>query len=319
MTGTHRISTARSETVQESSTRLAGFKRILEAYAPHDGLFDLAVKGAHAIRRSQMSDELSHIVQESSLCLVAQGAKRVMFGRETYEYDSSRMIVFSVDVPVSAQLIKASRDEPFLCLRIDLDSKRIGDLALKVFPDGLPRTSESSAVCVAPMDGRIIEAALRLMGALADPGDTELVAPLVLDEMIIRLLRSPIGPGLAAMTVKDTGIYGVAKAVSWLHGNFAKPVQVEKLADIAHMSASTFHQHFKAVTSMSPLQYQKTLRLQEARRLMLSKMLDAGDACQLVGHASASQFSREYSRFFGAAPTKDVSQLRAKMRSSGEI
>jgi AraC-like DNA-binding protein len=241
-----------------------------------------------------------------------------MLGRETFEYDSSKMIVFSVDVPVASQLLRASLAQPFLCLKIDLDLKRVGELALKVFPDGLPRSDDSSAICVAPMDGKIVEAGLRLMESLAEPADTELIAPLVLDEMIIRLLRSTIGPALASISVKDAGTYGIARAVSWLQKNYSKPMQVDNLAEIAHMSMTSFHQHFKAVTSMSPLQYQKTLRLQEARRLMLSKMLDAGDACQLVGYASASQFSREYSRFFGAAPTKDVLRLRDRLRISGE-
>jgi AraC-like DNA-binding protein len=302
----------------ESPVPIERLRRILEAYAPHDGVFDLAIKGAHAIRRSRVSDELSHIVQDSSLCLVAQGAKRVILGREAYEYDSSKMIVFSVDVPVASQLVRASIDQPFLCLKIDLDLKRVGDLALKAFPDGLPRSDDSSAICVAPMESKVVEAGVRLMESLAEPADTELIAPLVLDEMIVRLLRSPIGPRLASISVKDTGTYGIARAVSWLQKNYSKPMQVDDLAEIAHMSMTSFHQHFKAVTSMSPLQYQKTLRLQEARRLMLSKMLDAGDACQLVGYASASQFSREYSRLFGAAPTKDVVRLRDRLRISGE-
>jgi AraC-type DNA-binding domain-containing proteins len=298
-------------------TPIVRFRRLLEIYAPHDGVFDIAVKGAHTVRRSRASDELNHIVQDASLCLVAQGAKRVMLGREAYEYDATKMVVFSIDVPVASQLTRASAAQPFLCLKIDLDLKRVGELALKVFPDGLPRSDDSSAICIAPMDGKIVEAGIRLMEALADPGDIKWVAPLVVDEMIIRLLRSPIGPALASIAVKDAGISGIARAVSWLQGNYAKPIQVDQLAGIAHMSASSFHQHFKAVTSMSPLQYQKTLRLQEARRLMLSKMLDAGDACQLVGYASASQFSREYSRFFGAAPTKDVMRLRERLRISG--
>jgi AraC-type DNA-binding domain-containing proteins len=302
----------------EPSQKHNEFRRLLEAYAPHDGFFDLAVKGAHTIRRSKTSDDVSHVVQESSLCLVAQGAKRVMLGRETYEYDRSRMIVFSVDIPIATQLLRASREEPFLCLRLDLDSKRIGDLALKVYPDGLSHSGESSAICVAPMDIKIVEAGIRLMETLADPGDTKLVAPLVLDEILIRLLRSPIGPRLAAMSVKETGTYGIARAVAWLQNNYARPMQVDRLAEIAHMSVSSFHQHFKSFTTMSPLQHQKTLRLQEARRLMLSRMLDAGDACQLVGYVSASQFSREYSRFFGTAPSKDVAQLREKMRLSPE-
>lgn len=309
----HRASPSSRLSDRDGAVGIERLGRLIEAYAPHDGCFDLAVPGAHAIRRSQTNEELSHSVQQSSLCLVAQGAKSVTLGRETYEYDSSRMIVFSVDVPVSSQVMRASHAEPFLCLRLDLGVKKIGEHVLKAFPDGLPRVNEPSAISVAKMDDRIVDAAARLMETLSQPGDAELIAPLVFDEIIIRLLRSPIGPRLAQISMRDTGAYGVARAVSWLHANFSKPVQIEDLAELVHMSASSFHQHFKSVTSMSPLQYQKALRLQEARRLMLSKMLDAGSAIQLVGYASASQFSREYGRFFGSAPTKDKPRLREMM------
>lgn len=313
MSITHRVSPPSRLSDADGATDIGRLARLIEAYAPHDGCFDLAVAGAHAIRRSQKSEELSHSVQQSSLCIVAKGAKSVILGRETYEYDSSRMIVFSVDVPVASQVLRASRAEPFLCLRLDLDIKKVSELVLKVFPEGLPKDHVHSAVSVAKMDGRIVDAAARLMETLAQSGDAELIAPLIYDEIIIRLLRSPIGPGLAQVSMRDTSSYGVGRAVSWLHANFAKPMQVEELAALAHMSASAFHQHFKSTTSMSPLQYQKALRLQEARRLMLSRMLDAGSASQLVGYMSASQFSREYGRFFGAAPTKDIPRLRERM------
>lgn len=145
---------------------------------------------------------------------------------------------------------------------------------------------------------------------MAEPGEAELLGPLVIDEILIRLLRSPIGSRVAQIGLKDSGVQGIAKAVSWLRANFSKPMKVEELAGLANMSVSSFHQHFKAVTSMSPLQFQKALRLQEARRLMLSTMTDAGTASWKVGYQSASQFSREYSRFFGSAPTRDIARMR---------
>ena len=156
----------------------------------------------------------------------------------------------------------------------------------------------------------IVDAAARLVELMAQPADAELLAPLVVDEILIRLLRSSIGPRVAQIGQQESGVQRVAKAVSWVREHFAQPMAVEALADLAHMSVSSFHQHFKAVTSMSPLQYQKVLRLHEARRLMLSRMLDAGSAGRQVGYLSASQFSREYTRLFGSAPTRDVARLR---------
>ncbi len=157
---------------------------------------------------------------------------------------------------------------------------------------------------------RIVNAATRLLELMAQPGDADLLAPLVVEEILIRLLRSPIGVRVAQIGLTESNMHGVAKAVSWLRANFFQPMKVEELAKLAHMSVSSFHQHFKSVTSMSPLQFQKVLRLQEARRLMLSTMADAGTASWRVGYQSASQFSREYGRFFGRAPTQDIARLR---------
>ena len=152
------------------------------------------------------------------------------------------------------------------------------------------------------------------MECLAKPGDAELLAPLIVDEILIRLLRCPIGVRVAQMGFAESSVDRIAKAVSWLRTNFSQPMKVEELAELVHMSVSSFHEHFKSVTSMSPLHYQKVLRLQEARRLMFSSMLDAGMASEHVGYLSASQFSREYSRLFGNAPTKDIARLRQDTR-----
>jgi AraC-like DNA-binding protein len=288
----------------------AKLARLIAAYAPHDGSFELRIPGLHASRFSRSNTECFHSLRLPSLCIVAQGAKTAIVGQEVYEYDASRMIVFSVTLPVASQITQASHSEPYLAFKFDLDPHKIAELVLKVFPHGLPPVQERSAVYVTAADLSIVNAATRLMGCLAQPGDTELLAPLVVDEILIRLLRSGIGARVAQMGFAESSVHRVAKAISWLRTNFSQPMKVEDLAGLVHMSVSSFHEHFKSVTSMSPLHYQKVLRLQEARRLMLSVMMDAGAACQRVGYLSASQFSREYSRFFGSAPTKDIARLR---------
>ena len=246
--------------------------------------------------------------------MVAQGAKTVIVGQEVYEYDSSRMLVFSLALPIAAQITQASHSEPYLALRLDLDPLKISELVLKVYPNGLPPVQERRAVYVTPVEVSIVNAATRLMECLAQPGDVELLAPLVVDEIFIRLLRSRIGARVAQMGFAESSVHRLAKAISWLRANFSQPMKVEELAELVHMSVSSFHEHFKSVTSMSPLHYQKVLRLQEARRLMLSTVMDASTACQRVGYLSASQFSREYSRFFGSAPSKDIARLRQETR-----
>lgn len=288
----------------------AKLARRIAAYAPHDGTFELRIPGLHASRYSRINKECVHALRLPCLSIVAQGAKTVIVGQEVFEYDASRMLVYSVALPVAAQITQASHSEPYLGLRLDLDPHKIAELVLKVFPHGLPLVQERSAVYIAPVDASIVSASMKLMECLAQPADVELLAPLVVDEILIRLLRSRIGPRVAQMGFAESSVHRLAKAISWLRANYAQPMKVEELADLVHMSVSSFHEHFKSVTTMSPLHYQKVLRLQEARRLMLSAMMDASAACQRVGYLSASQFSREYSRFFGSAPTKDIARLR---------
>ncbi len=299
---------------QPSNPDKAKLARLIAAYAPHDGSFELSIPGLHASRMSRINAECFHTLRLPSLCMVVQGAKTVIVGQDVYEYDASRMIVFSVALPVASQVTRASYSEPYLGFKLDLDPHKIADLVLKVYPQGLPSVQERSAVYVTAIEASIVNAATRLMECLAHPGDTELLAPLIMDEILIRLLRSPIGVRVAQMGFAESSVDRVAKAIAWLRANFSQPIKVEELADLVHMSISSFHEHFKSVTSMSPLHYQKVLRLQEARRLMLSTMMDAGAASQRVGYLSASQFSREYSRFFGSAPTRDIARLRQDTR-----
>jgi len=293
------------------TSKLAG---LLAAYAPHDGSFDLRIPGLMVSRISRVNKECVHALRVSSLCIVAQGGKTVIVGDQVYEYDAAQMIVFSVALPVAAQVTQASPSQPYLSLRLELDPHKIAELVLKVYPRGLPPVQQRSAVYLTAVDDCMVNAAIRLMECLAHPGDAELLGPLVTEEILIRLLRSPIGIRVAQMGFAESSVQRIAKAISWLRENYSQPMKVEQLAEMVHMSVSSFHEHFKAVASMSPLQYQKVLRLQEARRLMLSAMVDAGTASQRVGYLSPSQFSREYSRFFGSAPTRDIARLRQETR-----
>jgi AraC-like DNA-binding protein len=298
------------ESSEPDVARLAG---LVSVYAPHDGRFELCIPGVHAIRRSRITTECMHATVRPALCIVAQGAKRVMLGQEVYGYDPSHMLVFSVDLPVAGEVTRASLAEPFLAFMLELDPQKIAELVLRVYPHGMPRgIQERRGVYVCQADRRIVNAAARLLEIMAQPADAELLAPLVIEEILIRLLRSPVGARVAQIGLAESSVHAIAKAIAWLRAHFSERMSVAKLAELAHMSVSSFHQHFKSVTSMSPLQYQKALRLQEARRLMLSAATDVSAASYRVGYQSASQFSREYARFFGGPPNKDIARLRDK-------
>jgi AraC-like DNA-binding protein len=288
-------------------------------YAPHDGVFPLRVPGTYALRRGRLTSEPVYATMSPSLCIVAQGAKVLMLGSEVLEYDPARMLVFAVDLPVSGQLTRASQREPFLGFKLDLDSVRVAELAARVFPRAVPKPPNNRGLYVGEATDGIVEAVTRLLDLMARAEDAELLGPLVIDEILIRLLRTSIGARVAQIGEPKSGVHRVAQAVSWIRAHFAQPVTVEEMAASAHMSASSFHQRFKAVTSMSPLQYQKALRLHEARRLMLFQKMDANEACHRVGYLSASQFSREYGRFFGNAPTKDIARLREEGFASSVV
>ena len=181
-----------------------------------------------------------------------------------------------------------------------------------MFPRGVPKPSDNRGLYVGRATDDIIDAVTRLLTLIARPEDADLLGPLVVDEILIRLLRTPIGTRVAQIGQPKSGVHRMSEAIAWIRAHFTQPVTVDEMAASVHMSASSFHERFKAVTSMSPLQYQKVLRLHEARRLMLFQDMDASDACRRVGYLSPSQFSREYARFFGSAPMKDTARLRAE-------
>ncbi len=290
--------------------RLAG---LLTAGAPQDGSFATCIPGVHAIRTSSVTYELVYGLHRPALCIVAQGSKMVMLGNETYHYDPSRMLIFSLDLPIAAMIQKASVEEPYLSFRMDFDLDRLAELILKAYPDGVPLLRDSRAVYVAQASEAIVDAAARLMALAQQPEEAALLAPLVQDEIVLRLLRSPFGNRLAQLGRVEPNRIG--RVIAWIRAHFDQAIRIGDMAELAHMSTSSLHEHFKALTSMSPLQFQKTLRLQEARRLMLSTGMDAGLACQRVGYVSPSQFSREYTRHFGNTPTGDMLRLRGAVET----
>jgi AraC-like DNA-binding protein len=282
----------------------------IAAFAPQDGKFQLRLPGTYAIRLSRMTTESMYATVGPALCVASQGAKAVMLGREVLEFDPAHLLVFGLGLPVSSQVTRAGRKDPYLGFTLDLDPARVRELASRVYPRGVPKGSDDCGLYVGRATDDIVDAVTRLFDVMAEPEDADLLGPLVVDEILIRLLRTPIGNRVAQIGHTKSGVQRMADAVTWIRAHFAHPVTVEEMAASVHMSASSFHQRFKAVTTMSPLQYQKVLRLHEARRLMLFQNVDASRACQRVGYLSASQFSREYARFFGSAPTKDILRLR---------
>jgi AraC-like DNA-binding protein len=287
-------------------------------YTPHDGTFPLRLPGAYVVRRSHMTTEPIYSTMRPAVCIVAQGAKVVMQGRDVLEYDPAHVLVLAVDLPMSSQVIRASRKEPYLGFILALDPPRVAELATRVYPSGIPKPSEARGLYVGHSTDGIVDAVTRLLELMALPEDAALLGPLVVDEILLRLLRTAIGPRVAQIGQPASGVQRVGEAVVWIREHFAQPVTVEEMAAAVHMSASSFHERFKAVTSLSPLQYQKVLRLHEARRLMLFQRMDANEACHRVGYLSPSQFSREYSRFFGNAPTRDIARVREDVESPHE-
>lgn len=283
---------------------------LVGSYAPQDGVFPLRLPGTFATRRSRMTSEADYVTMRPALCVVAQGAKVVMLDRDVLEYDPAHLLVFAVDLPVSSQVIRATAKTPYLGFVLELDPLRVAELASRVYPRGVPRAPDARGLFVGRATDDIVDAVARLLELMVRPEEASLIGPLVVDEILIRLLRTSIGARVAQIGQPKSGVQRVAKAASWIRAHFAESLTVEEMAASVKMGTSLFHRRFKAVTSMSPLQYQKVLRLHEARRLMLFQGRDAGDACRRVGYISPSQFSREYARFFGSAPTKDIARLR---------
>lgn len=278
-------------------------------FATTDGVHETAIPRLALVRKSAPS-EPAHGVQHPAICVIAQGRKQVMMGEQVFVYDAQNYLTVSVDVPVIGHVVAASEDEPYLSLRIDLDPAMLAEMVLDM---GLPEPAEkrcASSITVARTTPELSAALARLVSLLGAPDDIAMLAPLAEREILYRLLRGPQGDKLRQIAIGDSRMRQINRAISWLRTNFTAQFSAESLAREARMSLSSLHFHFKEVTGVSPLNYQKQLRLQEARRLILSDGLDAATAGHRVGYDSPSQFSREYSRIFGAPPRRDIERLR---------
>jgi AraC-like DNA-binding protein len=247
---------------------------------------------------------------EPGICMTAQGSKRVLLGDDTYVYDAHHFLITSVDLPTVWQIIEASREKPCLGLVLKLDLREISQLMVDSHLPP-PRAQHSSrGMATGEVTLPLLIAFQRLIDLLDEPKDIPILAPLIQREISYRLLVGDQGTRLRQMASVGSQSHQIARAIDWLKGNFSQQLRIDDLATQVNMSASTFHHHFRALTAMSPLQYQKWLRLNEARRLMLTERLDATNAAFQVGYESPSQFSREYSRLFGAPPLRDITSLR---------
>lgn len=213
-----------------------------------------------------------------------------------------------------AHVVEASEDKPYLCVRLNVDPQELTGLLLEAMPDVAEQTDSGRGLRVSRVSEPLLDAVLRLLRLLRTPRDASVLAPLAMREIYYRVLTGELGSRLRALAVVDSHAHRVARAIDLLKRRYAEPIRIQEVAEAAHMSASSLHHHFKQVTSMSPLQYQKHLRLHQARRMMLTDGLDAAAASHHVGYESPSQFSREYRRLFGAPPKAEVQQLRRSKR-----
>lgn len=247
---------------------------------------------------------------EPSICMVAQGAKRAILGDDTFVYDSDHYLITSVHLPTMFQVINASEKKPYLGLRLLLDPREMAQMMLDSNLPAPRNPPPGRGMATGEVTLPLLDAIWRMLNLLDDTQDIPILAPSIQREIIYRLMVGEQGARLRQIATAGSQSQQVARTIDWLKGNFAKPLRVEELAKQAHMSASAFHQHFRSMTALSPLQYQKNLRLREARRLMLTEDFDAAAAAFEVGYESPSQFSREYSRLFGQPPLRDITNLR---------
>ncbi|MFS2110572.1 AraC family transcriptional regulator N-terminal domain-containing protein [Sphingomonas sp. Sphisp140] len=287
---------------------IAALATLIERHTPETGISGTAIRRLSLIRADQPSLPIPS-VYEASLCLIAQGSKRVSLGDHDVVYDASRYLLVSVDLPLVGLVLEASPDAPYLCCKIDLDLPALADLMIAEGEAGPQR--DLPALAVYPGDADLIDAACRLVKLLDRPESIAALAPLVEREILYRLLTGPHGGTLRRMAKGDSHLGQISRAIARIRSGFDRQLRIEDIADAAGMSPSSLHAHFKAVTRMTPLEYQKQLRLQEARRLMMAEGASAGSAGFAVGYDSPSQFSREYRRLFGAPPRQDIERLQA--------
>jgi len=269
---------------------------------------DTSIRGLSLHRWDTPTEPTSYMLAPS-ICLIGQGRKRLFLGEDVYVYDAHRFLITSVDLPVVAQILEASSEKPYLGLTMELDLRMIGQLMLDHdMPSPLP-TKDRLGIAISDVSEPLVGAFNRLLDLIDHPDDIPALAPLIQQEICYRLLTGEQGPRLRQISTIGNHGYQIARVIDWLKDHFRQPVTVEELAAKSGLSVSAFHKHFRSMTAMSPLQFQKRMRLNEARQLMLTSHLEASQAAFEVGYESPSQFSREYNRLFGAPPMRDIKNL----------
>ncbi|MEX0269607.1 AraC family transcriptional regulator N-terminal domain-containing protein [Leptolyngbyaceae cyanobacterium UHCC 1019] len=288
-------------------------ERITQAIR-QDGAIE-PLKGLHFNRLSSPS-ECMHNVSIPAFCVIAQGSKEVLLGSDRYQYDPMHYLLGTVALPIASRILEATQEKPYLGLRLDLDPTLVGSAMVEAGYPSAQQGANVKAIDVSPLDVALLDAVVRLVRLIESPAEAPVLAPLIKREIIYRLLMGTQGNRLRQIAVLGGYTHHIAKAVDRLRKDFNEPLRMETIAREMGMSVSGFHHHFKSVTTMSPLQFQKQLRLQEARRLMLGQNLDATSAAYRVGYDDTSHFNREYKRLFGAPPMRDVERLREATRET---
>ena len=287
----------------------------LDAQGIEDGAWMTPVPGLN-ILRVHGTVPPRHMNYRPSLCFVAQGAKETLIGDSTVVYGDMQALIVTVEVPVLSQIAKGSPDKPYIGGTLQLDTDIILDVLTRLDPAAVPRGRPGFGLIVKDMDAEITSALIRLLDTIGKPQAVDILYPAIMREIAYWLLTGPAGANVARMVLPEGQPLKIARAIHHLRDRFDAPLSVGELAEVAGMSVSSFHQHFRALTSMSPLQYQKHLRLLEARRLMLADGEKAGSAAWSVGYESVSQFSREYARMFGSPPRRETQAARAGLPSA---
>jgi AraC-like DNA-binding protein len=276
---------------------------------PFDGTHQSALPPLALIRAS-VPTVCMPTVYQPCLAIVVQGRKRALLNDEVFHYDALNYLVVSVTLPGMGQVLEATPEHPYLSLRLNLDLEEIARLVLELGDRGASPAAADRGLFVARLDESLLDVVLRMVKLLDTPEDIGVLAPVVQREIYYRLLRGELGHRMVDLAQSEGGSHRIVRAIEWLKQHYAVPLRIEELADAVHMSQSALHHRFKAVTAMSPLQYQKHLRLHEARRLMFADGIESATAGHRVGYESASQFSREYRRLFGAPPRSEIARLR---------
>lgn len=265
------------------------------------------------ITRYSLPGTRVHSVSVPAFGVIAQGSKEVLLGGRRYQYDPAHYLLTTAHLPVQSQVIDATPMRPYLSLRLNLDPTLVSSVMIEAGQNGARGQADVSAMDVSALDAGLLDAVVRLARLLDSPIESRFLLPLITREIIYRLLRGEQGDRLRHIAVFSGSAYRIARAIERLRKGYDQPLRIEEIARELGMSVSGFHHHFKAVTALSPLQFQKQLRLQEARRLMLGEGLDATRAAYRVGYLDASHFNREYKSFFGLPPMRDMEQLRDRV------